>query len=427
MRLVILFSVLASSVFAREPREIRVLELEGAINPITSRYLARELESAAAAGLIVIRLDTPGGLESSMREMSQAILASPVPVVVYVAPSGARAASAGMFLTISAHVAAMAPGTNIGAAHPVGLGANADQVMTDKVTEDAAALARSIAQTRGRNAQWAERSVRQSAAISAQEALEEGVIDLVAADLPTLLQRLDGSAVSTAGGAHVIEATGAPVEHRRMSTPERILLTLTDPNVAYLLLTLGLLGLSVELLSPGLFFPGIAGLVSLLLAFVALGSLPLNWAGLALMVVAAALVAAETQAPGVGALGAGGLLSFILGSLLLYRPSVTMPDVRVSAWLIALMGVLLAALLVFLVRVVVRSRRMAVITGIEGLVGATGVATSELSPQGLVELNRESWQALAVGEPIHRGDPVRVTGVEGVTLHVTRQPPQARP
>ena len=424
-RVIFLLSLVATAAAAAE---VRLLTLEGALNPITARYLSRELQSAAEARaeLVVIRLDTPGGLDHSMREMSQAILTSPVPVVVYVSPSGARAASAGMFLTISAHVAAMAPGTTIGAAHPVGLGQGADQLQLDKATADSAALARSIAQQRGRNASWVERSVRESVAISAQEAHAEHVIDLVAEDLPSLLRELEGRALGTSSGQHTLELAAARLEERKLTGPERLLHAITDPNIAYLLLMLGLLGVGVELMSPGVLLPGVAGGVSLILAFVALGSLPINWAGLVLILSAAGLFAAEFYTPGGGSLGAGGVVSFILGSLLLYRPSVAMPEARVSPGLIAVLGTLLAFTLLFLVRALIRARGLAVSTGIEGLLGSTGVATSELSPRGTVELNREAWNALAVDEPIHRGDTVKVTGVEGVTLQVKRQPLPAR-
>jgi membrane-bound serine protease (ClpP class) len=414
----------ANTQAAAEP-EIRLLEIKGVINPLTARYLSRELKSTTGAALIVLRLDTPGGLETSMREMSQAILVSPVPVVVYVSPSGARAASAGMFLTIAAHVAVMAPGTNIGAAHPVGIGESADEVKTEKATSDAAALGRAIAQSRGRNAAWVERAVRKSVSLSAEEALREGVIDLVSNDLETLLQTLDGRKLTTSAGEVTIRTSGVQVRQSGMTLPDRILQALADPNIAYLLFTLGLIGLAAELFSPGLLFPGIAGAISIILAFVAFGSLPLNWAGLVLIVLAAALFVAELYAQGFGILGVGGVAAFIIGSLMLYSPSPAMPDARVSPWLVGVMGATMVGFLLFVLRAVLRSRRAVVTTGIQGLVGSTGVATSDLAPDGTVELNHEAWRAQAEEAPIHRGDAVKVIGVEGVTLRVTKLPQEA--
>jgi membrane-bound serine protease (ClpP class) len=409
--------------------EIKLLEIDGVINPLTARYLSRELKSSASAELIIVLLDTPGGLETSMREMSQAMLGSPVPIVVYVSPSGARAASAGMFLTIAAHVAAMAPGTNIGAAHPVGLQEGADLVKTEKAASDAAALARAIAQARGRNAAWVERAVRESVSSTAEEALREGVIDLVAGDLETLLQELDGRKVTTTAGEITLRTRGAQVIQSSMRLPERILHAITDPNIAYLLFTLGLIGLAAEIYSPGLLFPGIVGAVSLVLAFVAFGSLPLNWAGLALIVLAVGLLIAELLTQGIGILGVGGVAAFVIGSLMLYSPpgagSPLMPAVRVSPWLIGVMAAVIGGFFLLILRAVLRAPKAVVTTGVQGLVGSIGVATSELAPKGTVHLKSETWRAKAVGEPIHAGEAVKVTSVEGVTLVVTRQPPVA--
>ena len=400
--------------------EVRLLAIDGVINPITARYLSRELAEATDAALIVVRLDTPGGLATSMREMTQAMLASPVPIVVHVAPAGARAASAGMFLTIAAHVAAMAPGTNIGAAHPVAIGRSADDAGADKAISDAAALGRSIAQVRGRNAEWVERAVRESVAITAQEAVSEGVIDLVASDLETLLQQLDGRQVTTAAGEITLRTAGARITHGSMSLADRILHAITDPNVAFLLFTFGLIGLAVEVYNPGLLVPGIMGAISLILAFVAFGNLPLDWAGLILITLGVALFIAELYAQGIGVLGVGGVAAFVIGSLMLYRPSPAMPEVRVSAWLICLVAAMIAGFFLVVLRAVLRSRHAVVTTGIQGLVGSTATATSELAPDGTVELGREVWRARAVGEPIHRGEAVLVIDVEGITLQVDR-------
>lgn len=409
--------------------EVHVLTIDGGINPLTARYLERGLREAEAsrAAAVVVRLDTPGGLVTSTRKMTAAMLASPVPVVVYVAPAGARAASAGMFITIAAHVAAMAPGTNIGAAHPVsGDGEKVDPVMSDKMTNDAAALARSIAAERGRNVKWVEAAVRKSVSITAAEALKEKVIDLVAADLPGVLRQINGRTVATATGKQVLQTANAPLRERPMSLPERILMALADPNIAYILFTLGSIGLIAELYNPGSIFPGVTGAVCLILAFTAFGSLPINWAGVLLLLIAMALFAAELTAPGIGFFAFAGTVAFVLGSLMLFTPisapAPLMPVVRVSPWLIAGTTIGVSGFFLLALRAVMRSRNNPVVTGIEALVGQKGLALSSLSPVvvGRVRVESEEWSAVTDGETIEAGAMVQIVNVEGVTLRVKR-------
>ena len=408
-------------------REVRLLTIDGVINPLTARYLERELHEAASARaeLVVLRLNTPGGLESSMRRMTEAILASQVPVAVYVAPPGARAASAGMFITIAAHVAVMAPGTNIGAAHPVGIGgARADSVMTGKVVNDAAALARALAAERGRNAAWAEEAVRRSVSITATEALERDVIDLIAPDLDKLLRQLDGRQVRTAAGQVTVRTAAARLIEQPMRLHERLLHVITDPNVAYLLFTIAMVGIMAELYNPGMIFPGVTGAVSLVLALVAFGSLPINWAGVLLLLLAAGLTIAELYAEGFGVFGVGALAAFVLGSLMLYEPfgvpSPALPAVRVSPWLIAATAAGMSAFLVLVVRALVRVQRTPVVVGPQALVGRAGVALSNLEPTGQVRVDGEVWSAVAEDEAVRAGESVEVAAVEGVTLRVRR-------
>jgi membrane-bound serine protease (ClpP class) len=408
-------------------REVRLLTIDGVINPLTARYLQRELRKAASARaeLVLLRLDTPGGLESSMRKMTEAILASRVPVAVYVAPPGARAASAGMFLTIAAHVAAMAPGTNIGAAHPVGIGGGrADSVMTGKVVNDAAALARALAAERGRNATWVEEAVRRSVSITAAEALERDVIDLVARDLNELLRQLDGRQLRTSAGEVTVRTAGVRLVEQPMRLHELILHVITDPNVAYLLFTFAMVGIMAELYNPGMIFPGLTGVVSLMLALVAFGSLPINWAGVLLLLLAAGLTIGELYAEGFGVLGVGAVVAFVLGSLLLYEPfgvpSPSLPAVRVSPWLIAATAGGMSAFLVLVARALVRAQRTPVAMGPQAMVGRSGVALSSLEPTGQVRVNGEVWSAVVEDEPITAGESVEVAGVEGVTLRVRR-------
>jgi membrane-bound serine protease (ClpP class) len=406
---------------------VHQLTIDGVINPLTARYLERGLQEAARARaeVVVVRLDTPGGLESSMRQMTRMLLSSPVPVVVYVAPPGARAASAGMFLTIAAHVAAMAPGTNIGAAHPVGIGGQNDKVMAAKVTNDAAALARALAAQRGRNAEWAERAVRESVSITAGEALKQDVIDLVAADLPQLLRRLDGRQVVTTSGATTLHTAAAPVTERPMTLLERILLTLIDPNIAYLLMSLGTIGIIAELYHPGSLFPGISGVIALILAFTAFGSLPINWAGVVLLLLAVALFVAELHTQGIGFLAVGGTVAFVLGSLMLFSPfqpiSPAMPAVQVSPWLIGATTAGIAGFFLLVLRSAIHATRSPVVTGIQALIGRIGVALSDLAPLGRVRVAGEVWTAVSETGPIPAGEAVEVVGVEGVTLRVIRR------
>jgi membrane-bound serine protease (ClpP class) len=418
-----------------EAGSIRVLTIDGVISPVSTRYLLRELQAAqrANAPLVVLELNTPGGLESSMREMTQALLASRVPVAVYVTPGGARAASAGMFITLAGNVAAMAPGTNIGAAHPVSVGGGdgsggQDEVRSRKVLNDAAALARSLASERGRNAAWAESAVRESASITAEEARAMNVIDLIAANRAQLLERLDGLEVTTAGGTAIIRTAGVPVEERPMTTLERILEVVIDPNVAYLLFMLGLAGLAAEVFSPGLLVPGILGGLCLILAFVAFGSLPINWGGVLLLVIAVGLLATELMTSGFGFLGGAGIVALLLGSLLLFSPlsppSPAAPNVKVSPWLVAVVGAGMAAWFLFVLRALARSRRAAVRMGPETLVGKEAVTLTELAPRGRVLVDSEEWTAEA-DERVRPGRLVRITGVEGVTLRV--RPPAAGP
>ena len=310
---------------AQAQRVLYTAEIDGAITPITAQYLSRAISLAErdqAAGLL-IRLDTPGGLESAMRDMAQSLLGAQVPTIVYVAPAGARAASAGLFVTLAAHVAAMAPGTNIGAAHPVALGQDgqaAESTPMTKATEDAAALVRSLATTYGRNATWAEQAVRESVAITAAEALDRTVIDFVATDITDLLQQLEGQTVSVAGQPITLQLAGMTTQTIAMTWLEQLLAVLANPNVALILMSLGTLGLFAELQHPGTVLPGVLGAGALILGLVALGNLPFNWAGLALLALAAVLLIAEVFIAGFGAFGVGSIIAFVLGAILLFFP-----------------------------------------------------------------------------------------------------------
>lgn len=409
---------------ATTPGTVLLAEVEGVINPLTARYLERVLARASArgAGLVVLQLDTPGGLESSMREMTQALLDAPLPVAVYVAPGGARATSAGLFITIAGHVAAMAPATHIGAAHPVALGVEVDAVMREKMLSDASALVRSIADARGRNAAWPEQAVRENLSLTAPEALAEGVIDLVAEDLDDLLRQMDGREVKVQGLPTTLQTASAPRERIPMTWMERVVHVITNPDIAYLLLSLGMLLLLAELSDPGLSLAGLGAVLCFVIAFTALGSLPINWAGAALLVLGLILFAVALFTDTEAVVTFIGLIPFVLGSLLLFSPFTptppAAPSLRVSPWLIGIVALLIVGFSLGVLRAILKAAKQPPQTGVERLIGLRGVALSDLAPNGQVRVDLETWSAVAVDGPISAGEAIVVVGFAGVHLHV---------
>ena len=403
--------------------DIVVLRVKGTVNPVLVDYIKRGVEQAESDNAVacIVQLDTPGGLDTAMRDIVQEMLNAEVPVVVYVSPSGARAASAGTFITIAAHVAAMAPNTVIGAASPVALG---DQEIPDteqqKIINDAAAYIRSLAEARGRNADWAEDAVREAVSATEQEALQLGVIDIVAPNLDALISQLDGRQVTLLGGTVVnLQTQGANIRTVEMNTIEKFLYTIADPNIAYILLSVGMLGIMVEIFSPGLVFPGVVGGVCLALAFYALGVLSANIAGILLIVLAFGLFVAEAFTPGIGALAAGGIAALVIGSLILFEGGV--PFIRVAPGLIATVVVLIAGFLVFVIWRVVKVHRRRAITGREELIGKTASVREALKPEGMVFLDGERWTAVSQSGPVELGEEVVVTKVEGLKLYVAKK------
>jgi len=398
------------------------LTLDGSINPASRDLVVRAIAQAEsrAAELLLIELDTPGGLDQSMRDIVTAELTSDVPIVVFVAPSGARAASAGVFLTIAADVAAMAPGTNIGAAHPVNLigGGTSDgeqDPSIDKAANDAAAFARSIAEQRGRNAEWAESAVLLSSALTAEEALERGVIDLVADDTADLLERLDGYALPD---GRVLQTRGAPIDEIRPTLRERLLGLLADPNLVYVLFILGLYGLIYEFFHPGIGFGLAAGGVCLLLALFGLQVLPVNVAGIALILFGMALIVLDAFTPTNGILTAGGVVGLLAGSLTLFD----IPDRSIGlswATIAAVVGVT-TAFSVFVLSKGLMIQRKPPATGVSGLIGMAGTARTRIDPEGRVFVHGEYWSARAVDPPIPAGARVVVQTVDRGTLVVRR-------
>lgn len=399
----------------------KVLEAvyEGIINPVAAEFLGdaivRARESEASA--LVIRLDTPGGLDSSMRIIIKDISASPVPVLVYIAPTGARAASAGVFITLASHLAAMAPGTNIGAAHPVAMGGEMDEEMKKKVENDAAAYIKSIAEKRGRNTQWAEDAVRKSVSVTEREAVRLKVVETVAENLDALLKFADGRKVSTVSGTVTLRTAGAQVERIEMGLRLRILRALSDPNVAYILMMIGIYGLIFELSNPGSILPGVVGAICLILAFYSFQTLPINYAGLLLILFGVILFVAEIKVPSYGLLTVGGIVAMVLGSLMLVRTGI--PFMRIS---LAVILPSILATIVFVTAVTaisVRAHRKAPISGIEGLIGTVGTARTKIDPRGKVFVHGELWDARS-DETIQEGEPVEVVGIEGLQVRVRR-------
>ncbi|HEY9899764.1 MAG TPA: nodulation protein NfeD [Pantanalinema sp.] len=398
---------------------VRVLEVKGAITPAIATYVARGLAEAGKAGdsAALIRLDTPGGLDSAMRDIVQAIEASRRPVIVYVSPQGGRAASAGVFITMAAHVAAMAPNTAIGAASPVASGGEEIKgTMKAKVTNDAAAYIRGIARSRGRNADWAEKAVRQAVSLESSEAVKERVVDLVAPDVPALLDRIDGRTVKVGGQFVALHTRQAQVVALEMGPLERFLQAISDPTIALLFLNLGMLGLFLELSNPGLILPGVIGGICLLLAFYALGTLPINAAGVALIAFAFLLFVAELFVPSFGALAVGGVVSLVLGALMLVSPGT--PGFEVSRGAIAGIALLSGCAIAALVTMAVRAQRRRVTTGKAGMVGAIARVRTPLEPEGQVFVNGELWRAVSLEGPVPVGAAVEIRRVEHLTLFV---------
>src|SRR5690348_11009130 len=409
-----------------------VLRVDGPISPASADYVVRGIEQADSmhATAVVLELDTPGGLSSSMRDVIKAILASPVPVIGYVAPSGARAASAGTYILYACHVAAMAPATNVGAATPVSLtgggsvplqassngkAASGESTEMRKVTNDAVAYIRALAERRGRNADWAEKAVRDAVSVSADEALKLHVVDLMAPDIPTLLADVDGRKVETVAGSRMLQTRGASLETITPGARSQFLGVIANPSVAYILLLLGLGGLVMEGMHPGGVLPGVVGAICLLLALYAFQLLPVNFAGLGLIVLGVILIVSEAFVPAYGVLGTGGVVSFVIGSVILMDTGV--PGYGIALPVVVGIAVAAAAILVGIVWMAMRSHKRPVVSGREQMVGAIGEVVADFEGRGTVHVHGERWQARS-DVPLKRGQAVAVTGMHGLVLDV---------
>jgi membrane-bound serine protease (ClpP class) len=397
--------------------QVNVIRVESVISSSAADYIVSAIKRAESekAAALVIELDTPGGLDTAMRQIIKEMLAAERPIVVYVAPSGARAASAGAFITLAAHIAAMSPGTNIGAAAPVAMGGQMDKTMEKKVTNDAAAYMRTIAEKRGRPIELAEEWVRKATAKTETEALKTKLIDVVSPKLEDLLKAIDGRTVTTAAGKVKIETKDATVVREEMNIREKILKIIADPTIAYLLLLLGLAGLYFEFSNPGAIVPGVLGGISLILALYAFHQLPINYAGVLLILLAIVMFIAEIKVISHGVLTLGGIAAMILGSVMLIDSP--LPDMRIPLTTIVISAVTVAGFFTFLVGAGVRALWSKTTTGQEGLVGEVGVVRNRLAPRGQIFLHGELWNAESDGQA-EPGESVRVTKVDGLTLRV---------
>ena len=428
IRILLLLGLLVTASIAIDAQaassRIDVLHVKGTINPVLVDYIERGIKQAEEDNAIacIIQMDTPGGLDTSTRLIIQAMDKAQIPIVVYV-PAGARAASAGFFITIAADIAAMAPDTTIGSAHPVAMGAEGEAEMSEamkaKVTNEAAAYARGIASAHGRNVEWAEKAVKESANVEAPKALELNVIDMVAPNLDALVSQLDGRQVTLLDGSVVsLHTQGATIEHIKMSTIEDFLYTISDPNIAYILLSLAMLGIMAEIFNPGLIFPGVVGGICGLLAFYSLGMLPVNYAGVLLIVLAFGLFIAEVFTTTFGLFTAGGITSLVIGSLILFKGG---PLFQVSPWLIAIVAIIVVALFAFVINRVIRAHRRQASTGREELIGKTAVVKVALEPEGTVFFKGERWTAISDKGRVEPGEAVIITKVDGLKLYVTKK------
>jgi membrane-bound serine protease (ClpP class) len=412
---------------AAEPT-IVVGQINGVIDPLAAQYLARVSQEAEAAhaDLLLIELNTPGGLGTSMEAMTQTLLASTVPTVVYVTPTGARAGSAGVFIAMAADIVAMAPSTVIGAAHPVTMGGgDLEPTMAAKVTNYAAAYVRSMASQKGHNADWAEQAVRSSVAITDQEALSQGVINLIARDQADLLGQLEGRQVTTAAGARVLPSlVGATIQRVSPNPVEIALKVIADPSLVLLLFLVGVVSIGVEIYHPGAIFPGIVGVISLILVYLALGELPTNWGAAALLAFSVVLFVLELHLPSHGILGVGGVIAFLLGGFLLFAPMTPVAPVfdtpQVSPWLLLAAAMVLAAFFLVGLRAGLRARGLPVTTSLTRLPGARGVVATALAPGGTILVRHETWSAISEGETIEPGEEVEVVSRSGLKLRVRR-------
>ena len=421
MRNIILFVcvsfILSGLLFADD---VQVVTINGSINPASMQYVVDGIDRAEKSGdILIIQLDTPGGLLSSTREMVKKMLPAEIPIIVYVYPSGSRAGSAGVFITLAGHIAVMAPGTNIGAAHPVSMGGEVDSTMNKKITNDAVAFVRSIAEQRGRNPEWAEAAVRESASITDQDAIEKGIIDFIAKDVRDILEQIDGDTVKLADSEHIFSTENAEITYYDMNWREELLNKISDPNIAYILMMLGFYGLLFELYNPGAIFPGVLGGICLILAFFAMQALPVNWAGILLIILALILFLLEIKIVSHGVLSIGGGVALILGSVMLFKGGADLPSLAVKVSWSVIMTIVLVTILFFMVVITfgIRAQKRKPDYGREALMDKPATVMETLDPEGMVRVEGELWTAYS-DEKHEKGEVLKVIGIEGMKLKV---------
>jgi len=419
---IFLFSLFLFSIaFSEKPKKtVMAITVDGVINPVSAEFIGKSILKANEKRYeaLVIELDTPGGLDTSMRNIVKDIIGSEVPVVVFVSPSGSRAASAGVFLALAAHISAMAPGTNIGAAHPVGVGEKMDKTMAEKATNDAAAYIKSLAESRGKNAKWAEDAVRKSISATESEALSENVIDLVTKDINTLLSDIDGRRIQTVYGERILSTQNSVVVREEMGVRSKVLNLISDPNIAYILMLLGFYGLFFELTNPGALFPGVLGGICLILAFFAFQTLPVNYAGMLLIILAVILFILEVKIVSHGVLTIGGVISMTIGSLMLFESPA--PFMKLSLSLVLPAVIVTAVFFTLTLSLAFKAYKRKPITGAEGLVGETGTADTNITKNGgMASLYGERWSAYS-DDDIAKGDRIIVEKVSGLKIKVKK-------
>ena len=428
--LILIGLLLVTSIAVRaqttSPTRIDVLTIKGTINPVLVDYIGRGIARAEETGAqaVIIQMDTPGGLDTAMRDIIQGIVNAQIPVVVYVSPAGARAASAGAYITLSAHVAVMAPNTAIGAATPIAMGGDGEAPMSDelkaKIINDAVAYIRDIAESHGRNAEWAEKAVREGVSATSQEALELNVVDMITPDLNALIAQLDGRQVTMLDGSVItLQTKDVPINHVRMKTIENFLYVIADPNIAFLLLSLATLGIMIEIFNPGLIFPGVVGAICGILAFYSLGQLPVNIAGVLLIILAFGLFIGEVLTTTFGLFTMGGVVSLVIGSLILFQGA--SPVFRVDPWLIAIVTISIASVFAFVVNRAIRAHRKQARTGREDLIGKRAIVKVAIDPEGTVFFKGERWAAISEQGRIEPGEEVIITSIDGLTLNVIKK------
>ncbi len=420
MKHLYLYLILLLLPFFLEAQKVVSIKVEGSINPASAAFIKNAIDKASnqKAECLIIHLNTPGGLLKSTRVIVSDILESSIPVIVYVSPGGAHAGSAGVFITMAAHIAAMAPSTNIGAAHPVSMQGGMDSTMSDKTTNDAAAFIRTIAKKRNRNLEWAEEAVRKSVSITEAEAVEKKVVDLVAQNEADLLKQINGRVVALNTGDKTLQTANAKVDRVEMSFAEKFLDMISDPNIAYILMMLGFYGLLFELYSPGAVAPGVIGGICLILAFYSMHTLPINYAGLALIIFAIILFVLEVKIISHGVLGMGGVIAFALGSMMLIRTNSALEFIRISWGVIISATVATSLFFFFLIALAVKAQKAKPVTGIEGMVGEVGETLARLEPSGMVRVHGELWKAESVSGSIDKGQKIKVTAIKNLTLYV---------